>query len=444
MALLKDARVHPRWWTHGCHGAICLIAGALAAGPASAAEEWTDIHASSAKVVFHGQQFGLRRTATQRWRGDNPNDVGEYSGWVGSRNRFAEIATFRQRPGWVWSAPADVTTQSLTETWLRLADAEMRLLDGGRTANALGQIAYRRFTAGRANCVAFNQLFGRVGGSLGTNLLEGYYCQWDDLTSSRVNEVVSAIGYKGEGLPEARVASLEDRDGSRSALVAPDRDPAADAGPRVLASGSGFVVSPAGWVVTNDHVIEACGAVRVARESGAPIRATVAARDPVNDLALLRTSDPFEHIAVFRRGRAIRAGETIVAVGFPLRGILASQANVTAGQVSATAGLLDDSRFLQITAPVQQGNSGGPLLDLKGQLVGVVVSKLDAMALAETTGDIPQNVNFAIKSLVVRVFLEANDVDYRTDDRDQRLEAADVGDLARRFTLIVECLDADG
>ncbi len=100
----------------------------------------------------------------------------------------------------------------------------------------------------------------------------------------------------------------------------------------------------------------------------------------------------------------------MVAVGFPLPGLLASEANVTTGTVSALAGIGNDTRFLQMTAPVQPGNSGGPLLDLEGRVVGVVVSKLDALKVASATGDIPQNVNFAIKAGVVRSFLDASGV----------------------------------
>ncbi|MEX0815304.1 MAG: serine protease, partial [Dongiaceae bacterium] len=144
-------------------------------------------------------------------------------------------------------------------------------------------------------------------------------------------------------------------------------------------------------------------------------------------------------VAAFREGRGVRAGDGVVVVGFPLRGLLASAANVTTGTVSALAGIRDDIRYLQITAPVQPGNSGGPLLDMSGNVVGVVVGKLDALAVAEVTGDIPQNVNFAIKDSVARSFLDANGIDYETAPADRDLSAADVGERARRFTVLLEC-----
>src|SRR4029077_3309512 len=97
-----------------------------------------------------------------------------------------------------------------------------------------------------------------------------------------------------------------------------------------------------------------------------------------------------------------------------LAGYLAEQANVTTGDVSSLAGIGNDSRYLQITAPVQPGNSGGPLFDAAGNVIGVVSAKLDSIKLAGLTGDIPENVNFALNVSVVRGFLEARGISYQT------------------------------
>ncbi len=128
-----------------------------------------------------------------------------------------------------------------------------------------------------------------------------------------------------------------------------------------------------------------------------------------------------------------------MVIGYPLRGVLASEANVTAGTVSALAGPADDRRFIQITAPVQPGNSGGPVLDLAGHVVGVVVAKLNATRIARATGDIPQNVNFAISAGTARAFLDAQSVPYETAPSTNELKPADIAAKARRFTVPVEC-----
>lgn len=103
------------------------------------------------------------------------------------------------------------------------------------------------------------------------------------------------------------------------------------------------------------------------------------------------------------------------------------------------AGLGNDTRFLQMTAPVQPGNSGGPVLDQSGHIVGVVVSKLDALAVAKITKDIPQNINFAINGAVARAFLDSQGVGYETAASQKKMEPAEIGAAAKQFTLPLEC-----
>ena len=119
---------------------------------------------------------------------------------------------------------------------------------------------------------------------------------------------------------------------------------------------------------------------------------------------------------------------------------LASTPVVTTGTVSALSGVGNDTAKLQIAAPVQQGNSGGPLLDRHGLVVGVVQSKLNALRIAGVTGDIPQNVNFAVNGATLKSFLEANGVGFRAAPPGGcALSAADVGEQAARYTVAIEC-----
>ena len=142
---------------------------------------------------------------------------------------------------------------------------------------------------------------------------------------------------------------------------------------------------------------------------------------------------------MFRQGRGVRPGAMAVVVGYPLRGALASGANVTVGNVSALADPGDDRRLIQITAPVQPGNSGGPAPDPAGNAVGVVVAKLDAVAMARATGDIPQNVNFAVSAGAARAFLDSEGVAYATAPSDEWLASDEVAAKATEFTVLVEC-----
>lgn len=178
-------------------------------------------------------------------------------------------------------------------------------------------------------------------------------------------------------------------------------------------SGSGFFVTRTGHLMTNFHVVDGCGALRVKAMGGNLQTAQVVAVDSRNDLALLRVSGA-SPASTFRGGRSARHREGVVAIGYPLRGLLASEASVTDGIVSALAGIQNDTTYLQFTAPIQSGNSGGPLLDESGNVIGIVVAKLNAIAVARSTGDLPQNANFAISAAIVRAFLDANDITYES------------------------------
>jgi S1-C subfamily serine protease len=155
-----------------------------------------------------------------------------------------------------------------------------------------------------------------------------------------------------------------------------------------LGTGSGVIIGPH-EVLTAHHVIDGCTAINVFGRD-----AYVDAYDQTNDLAIVHTKDTWASWAQFSN-EPVRAGDAVVAMGYPLSGVLADTANVSPGFVSALAGMQNDSRVLQITAPVQPGNSGGARYDSNGGIVGIVESKL-GLHYTEMTGDIPQNVNFAI------------------------------------------------
>jgi serine protease Do len=203
-------------------------------------------------------------------------------------------------------------------------------------------------------------------------------------------------------------------------------------------SGTGFFVTKEGLVLTNAHVVKDCAEIRIAPPQGSFTLATLFARDATNDLALLKTTGSPIRTASLRP--TIRLGENVEAFGYPLSTVLATSGNFTLGNVTALAGLRDDSRYLQISAPVQPGNSGGPLLDQNGNLVGVVSAKLNALnVMLATNGDIPQNVNFAIKASVAANFLQTNGVKYENGDATLQLQPADIADQAKSMSVFVEC-----
>src|SRR5262249_30027304 len=218
------------------------------------------------------------------------------------------------------------------------------------------------------------------------------------------------------------------------------------------ATGTGFAVTSDGIVVTNHHVISECDSPIRARIEGSPeyyYVATVTGRDASRDLATLKLQrrvgpgpqTPIRALprATFRKGPEVQQGEKAITYGFPLRGLLATNGNLTAGNVSALSGLGDNRNYIQITTPVQQGNSGGPLYDGSGHVIGVVVAKLNALRVMFATGDVPQNVNFAVEISAVRQFLKQNNLQVAEEDSTNELPLPEIAQKARLSTYLIEC-----
>ena len=170
------------------------------------------------------------------------------------------------------------------------------------------------------------------------------------------------------------------------------------------ASGSGTIVSSQGLVLTAAHVVAGANAIKVITAQG--IRtATVLRVDESNDVAILKIDKGSFVPLPIAPSRKIRLGQGVATIGFPNVQIQGFSPKVTRGEISSLNGMADDPRSWQISVPVQPGNSGGPLLDENGNLIGIVVSKL-GMKAAEATGDMPQNVNYAVKSAYALALLE--------------------------------------
>ncbi len=241
----------------------------------------------------------------------------------------------------------------------------------------------------------------------------------------------SAPVSQGQSAPQPNIATIS--------VPVPPAAPAPAPAQTRASAGSGFVVTRDGAILTAAHVVERCRAIRVSGENKPPQVAALVARDSINDLALLKTAFRSVDVAHFREDRPLRSGDGIVVSGYPLSSLLSREPNVTAGVVSAMAGLQGDKRHYQITAPVQKGNSGGPLADLSGNVVGVVSAKLNAMKVADSTGDLPQNVNFAIKADLARQFLKDHGIAVTTAPAKTESTPGDVGENIKKITVFIEC-----
>jgi S1-C subfamily serine protease len=205
--------------------------------------------------------------------------------------------------------------------------------------------------------------------------------------------------------------------------------------PGAVSTGTGFFVNADGYLVTNAHVVEGCASVR-SPKVGVVQKIAV---DKANDLAILKSATKSPDFARLKDGRVGRPGETVVAVGYPYAGALRSSSTVTTGVIAALTGMRDDARILQMTAPVQHGNSGGPLLGPSGAVIGVVNGVVIANEMTRMTNDVPQNINFAIVAGILRGFLDANHIVYQNSTSDTERKVPDIAEDAMKFTVLLEC-----
>lgn len=167
-------------------------------------------------------------------------------------------------------------------------------------------------------------------------------------------------------------------------------------------SGTGFVISSSGLVITAHHVVDGAKNIRVYRGSKGYVAEVVTANKTL-DLALLRTDAALNPLRM-APSQSVRLAQGVFTIGFPNTDVQGLSPKVTRGEISSLSGLRDSPRHWQISAPVQPGNSGGPLFDTSGRVIGMVVSTLTATS----SGSIPQNVNYALKGDFIRSALKAD------------------------------------
>lgn len=262
----------------------------------------------------------------------------------------------------------------------------------------------------------------------------GFSLAWDPSLSpvlDRVAVAMSSLVAHESGMPDQATTEVVPEE-----PVAPEPE---DRTTGELSQGTAFFVSPAGHLVTNDHVVERCRDAAIRLPDGQVGGATILARSSRDDLAILKATIAPAAVAEFRDGQPVRVGEGVVVYGFPLVGKFGMTGGVlTTGHVSALAGPGDHSGILQMTAPVQTGNSGGPLLDQSGNVIGVVTWK---SGLLPTEGgfEVVQNMNFAVKSSIVTNLLQTHRVPYLSKVSDTELPTTDIADAARQYTALVIC-----
>jgi S1-C subfamily serine protease len=170
--------------------------------------------------------------------------------------------------------------------------------------------------------------------------------------------------------------------------------------------GTAWPVS-SGYFVTNYHVVRNSKEIILVRPDGGKTFSKIAVRDVANDIALLRPFDLEQLPPALPLAKGpLSAGATVFTIGYPHPDLLGARSKLTDGTISSVFGLADDPRMYQISVPLHSGNSGGPLLNTKGEVVGVVVGKL-GLKIFQVTGEFLQNVSYAVKIEYVKSLLDS-------------------------------------
>ena len=220
-------------------------------------------------------------------------------------------------------------------------------------------------------------------------------------------------------------------------------------------TGSGFFVSKMGHVITNAHVVKGCSKVTVGGNANKQVPAEIINTDVSNDLALLKLSSLdmasaeskslIQKLSIvvvplaskgLLRSEDVRLGEKVLVAGYPFGDAFSSSIKVTTGVVSSTRGVSDDSGQFQLDAAVQPGNSGGPIYDSGGNIVGVVISQLNK----NTFGSFVENVNFGIKASIVRQFLVSSGLYSKKSEEAEEKSTEQLAEIAQNQALMVMCL----
>jgi S1-C subfamily serine protease len=287
---------------------------------------------------------------------------------------------------------------------------------------------------------------------------------WIDNFEKIIEESEQRIAQEKGGIVTPKVA---DDNNSSVAPHAP-RSPKSRPSPpsKSSTSGSGFFVSKLGHIVTNQHVVKECTKLTVGDNANSQVQATVIESDRRNDLALLKISSTEmasdETKSLIRklgsplsrnlglkvvplssngllRSDDVELGESLLVAGYPYGDIFSNTIKVTKGIVSAIRGIGDDSGQFQLDAAVQPGNSGGPIYDENGNIVGVVVAQLNKLKMAKTIGSLPENVNFGIKASTVRSFLTSSGLPTKWSARSKSMSTKELAKIARNQTVMVVC-----
>jgi S1-C subfamily serine protease len=212
--------------------------------------------------------------------------------------------------------------------------------------------------------------------------------------------------------------------------------PPVDRSLKLVAAGTGFFITKDAAVVTNNHVVAGCSALTVETVTDVTARARLVANDPVSDLALLKTDIVPPAVAVLRTPVYV-TGQEIAVIGYPDLGLQAIRPVLVNGRLAGPQP--PGGQRLAFQANVRPGNSGGPLLDDTGLVIGVVFAKVDSVKVYQKTGQLVREVGYAISVPALIDFLDRQRIEATKAGRAGRLVGQELFDEAKLFVARIGC-----
>ena len=209
-------------------------------------------------------------------------------------------------------------------------------------------------------------------------------------------------------------------------------------GKRLVGTGTGFFISHDGHVLTNHHVIAQCAAITITPPGQEEYLAQLRRGDSRRDLALLTTGRSVPLPAPFRANDLISEGEPVTIIGYPEHGKVAIKPIQVEGIVRPDDETAHPYVF-SMQAPLRRGNSGGPVLDAMGQVMGIVFAKVDTPSAYAKTGKVIKDVGYGVRLRPVRAFLSGIGIELRQASLPQRLTSAQQFGLAKEFIVQIGC-----
>ncbi len=244
---------------------------------------------------------------------------------------------------------------------------------------------------------------------------------------------------KGDAISDAEAAAVKQRRIDRIRKKLNNQAKPLAPGKRLISIGTGFFVAPGGMILTNNHVIAHCPQISVTTTTGKRYEASVEVTSPAFDLALLTATVDSNVHAVFARKNDQLTDLPIVLVGYPNQGIAPVKPLLTPGRTLQRYQVSRLGVMVPIRADVRKGNSGGPVIDESGRVIGVITAKIDTVSTFRQTGKIVRDVGYAVSNSVVLGFLERHGIEITTADSGSKASENQLFDAARPYIVRVGC-----